>query len=179
MQTNIEQEMHAVEKGCANMDADLKTKQDANSQNSQNNAIKTINYFFSSSKVDADKGKSSELMQEVHNTFQDVFNGIVCFEGISSLQLKPDSKLYQVPPRCVTYALQKPFNEELELLQKMDIITTLGVGEMAEWCNSFVLVPKVNGKVRLCLDPARLNQALIRPIHRVLHSTTYCLGLTM
>ena len=60
--TNIEQEMYAVEKGCANTDADLKTKQDANSQNGQNNEIKTINYFFLSSIVDADKRKSSELM---------------------------------------------------------------------------------------------------------------------
>ena len=48
----------------------------------------------------------------------------------------------------------------------MDIITPLGVDETAEWCNSFVLVSKVNGKVRLCLDPVRLNQALIRPVHR-------------
>ena len=48
----------------------------------------------------------------------------------------------------------------------MDIITPLGVDEMAEWCNSFVLVPKANGKVRLCLDPARLNEVLIRPFHR-------------
>ena len=46
----------------------------------------------------------------------------------------------------------------------MDIITPLGV--VVEWCNSFVLVPKANGKVRLCLDLARLNQALIRPIYR-------------
>ena len=29
-----------------------------------------------------------------------------------------------------------------------------------------MLVPKANGKVLLCLDPAQLNQALIRPIHR-------------
>ena len=29
-----------------------------------------------------------------------------------------------------------------------------------------MLVPKANGKARLCLDPAQLNQALIRPIHR-------------
>ena len=58
-----------VEKGCANMDADLKTKQGANGQNGQNNANKTINYFFSSSNVDADKRKSSELMQEIHNIF--------------------------------------------------------------------------------------------------------------
>ena len=66
----------------------------------------------------------------------------------------------------MAYALQKPFKEELEHLQKMDTITPLGVDEIAEWCNSFVLVPKANGKVRLCLDPARLNQALISSIHR-------------
>ena len=41
-----------------------------------------------------------------------------------------------------------------------------GVNETAEWCNSFVLVPKANGKVQICLDPAQLNQALIRLIHR-------------
>ena len=41
---------------------------------------------------------------------------------------------------------------------------TLGMVETGEWCNSFVLVP--NGEVRLCPDPAILNQALIRPVHR-------------
>ena len=47
----------------------------------------------------------------------------------------------------------------------MDIITPLGIDETMEWCNTFGLVYKANGKVRLCLDPARLNQALIRPVH--------------
>ena len=105
-------------------------------------------------------------MQEIHNTFGDVFNGTGCFKGTFSLQLKPDSKPYQVPPRHVAYALQKPIKEELKHLQKMEIITPLGVDEMTEWCNSFVLVPEANHKVRFCLDPARLNHALIRPIHR-------------
>ena len=59
--TNIEQDMHVVEKGCANMDGDLKTKQGANGQNSKINVNKTINYFFLSSNVDADKRKSSKL----------------------------------------------------------------------------------------------------------------------
>ena len=49
---------------------------------------------------------------------------------------------------------------------KQDIIAAQGVDETAEWCNSFVLVPKANGRVMLCLDPAWLNQALIRPMHR-------------
>ena len=48
----------------------------------------------------------------------------------------------------------------------MDIITPLRVDKIGEWCCSFVLVPKTNGKVRLCLDLVRLNQASIRTIHR-------------
>ena len=46
------------------------------------------------------------------------------------------------------------------------MITPLGIDEMAEWCSSIVPVPEPNGKVRLCLDMARLNKALIRPVHR-------------
>ena len=62
--------------------------------------------------------------------------------------------------------LKKSFKEELQQLHELDIITPLGIDETAEWCNGFVLVPKANGKVWLCLDPVQLNQALIRPIHR-------------
>ena len=94
------------------------------------------------------------MTQKTHNKFSDIFNSTGCFKGTFSLQLKPDSKPYQAPPRYVAYVLQKLFKEELERLHKMDIIAPLGVDEMAEWCNSFVLVTKANGKVWLCLDPA-------------------------
>ena len=46
---------------------------------------------------------------------------------------------------------------------------TLGVDETSEWFNSFFLVLKGNGKVWVCLDPARLNKVLIRPVHKALH----------
>ena len=84
----------------------------------------------------------------MHTEFDNVFNGIGCFEGTFLLQLKPDSRPYQAPPRHVAYALQKSFKDELDRLQQLDIITLLGVDKVAEWCNSFVLVPKANGKVR-------------------------------
>ena len=51
-------------------------------------------------------------------------------------------------------------------MQKQQIIVPLDVDETFELCNSFILVPKANGKVRLCLDPARLNKVLKRPIYR-------------
>ena len=91
--------------------------------------------------------------------------GIEWFDGKFSLQVKAHSKPYQAPLWHMAQALQKPFKEELKKLQRQDIIAPLGTDETAEWCNSFVLVPKADGRERLCLDPARLNQAL-RPVHR-------------
>ena len=114
--------------------------------------------------TDTDKRSSIAMTQSIHSRFGNIFNGIGCFKGTFSLQLKQDSKPYQAPPRHVAYALQEPFKEELRQLQQMDIIMPVG-DETLEWCNSFVLVPKANGKVRLCLDPVWLNQALIRPVH--------------
>ena len=139
---NRGQETHAVAEGCTNRDTGVINKQDANSQNDQNNSNKSISYFHSSKDTDADKRKSRAMTQKINKTFRNVCNGIGCFEGTFSLQLKPDSKPYQAPPRCMAYALQKPFKEELECLQGMGIITCLEIDEMAEWCNSFVLVPK-------------------------------------
>ena len=92
--TNIKQEMHNALKNCANTDTDVTTKQDANGQNGQNNTSKSINYFFSLADIDGDKRKSGAMLQKIHDTFGDIFNGIGYFEGIFSLQLKPNSKPY-------------------------------------------------------------------------------------
>ena len=126
----------------------------------------TINYFLPGPNVDNDKRVSVEITQQLQRDFKHVFTGIGYFDGTFSFQAKPDSKPYQVPPRCVDYALQKPFKEELEWLQQQDIMTPLGMDETVEWCNSFVIVHKLNGKVGLCLYPSRLNEALIRLVHR-------------
>ena len=58
------------------------------------------------------------------------------------------------------------FKDKLDRLQKQQVFIPLGVDEMSEWCNCFVLVLYSNGNVRLFLDPAILNQDLIRPVHR-------------
>ena len=104
--------------------------------------------------TDADKSNSKAMTQRIHKEYGEVFKGIGCFKGTFSLQLKLDSKPYQAPPKHIAYVLQKPFQKELQRLQELDIIMPLGVDKTAVWCNSFVLVPKANGKVQLCLEPA-------------------------
>ena len=71
-----------------------------------------------------------------------------------------------MPPRRAVYALQETLNKELERPQRQQIIVILGMDKMSEWCSNFAPVPKANGKVRLCLDLARLDKALVRPVHR-------------
>ena len=61
---------------------------------------------------------SDEITQYLQRDFTDAFNGIGCFHGAFPLQVKRDSKPYQASLRCVAYALQKPFKEELEQLQQ-------------------------------------------------------------
>ena len=125
--TNREQEAYKVVEGCTNINTVGITKQKANGQN-QSNML--INYFYSSKYTEADKRESDAMTQNIHNAYSNIFTGIGCFEGTFSLQLKPNSRPYQVPLRCSAYVLQKPFKEELEGLQEMDIIAPLRVDKM-------------------------------------------------
>ena len=95
--TNNKQEMQTDTDSCTNMKRDAINKQDANIQKDQDMPINPINYFASSSNIDADKRKSIKMTQIIHDKFGDVFNGFGCFEGTFSLQLKPDSRPYQAP----------------------------------------------------------------------------------
>ena len=161
---NMSQEIDATEVYYTNMDiSNFENKDKPTVTINDNNNTK---YFLPGPNSDNGLRMTTEITQQLQREFKDVFNGIECFNHTFSLQVKPDSKPYQVPPRCIGYALQQPFKEELECPKQQDIITPLGINETDEWCNSFVLVPKLNRKVRLHLDPARLNQALIRLVHR-------------
>ena len=84
------------------------------------------------------------------------------------LRMKEGSLPYHTLLRGMSYALQGSLREDLDSLQKLQIIAPLDVDEMSKLCNSFVLVPKANGKVWLYLDPARLNKVPIRPVPLVL-----------
>ena len=79
---------------------------------------------------------------------------------------KSNVKPYQVLLKNLVYALKEFFKKELERRRELQILTALEVNEMPEWCDSFLIVLKHNSTVHLCLDPARLNKAPIRPMNR-------------
>ena len=66
----------------------------------------------------------------------------------------------QNAPRRVPVVLRDKLKETLDDLQQQDIIAA--VTTPTAWISSMVVVPKANGKLRICLDPTDLNRAILR-----------------
>ena len=57
-----------------------------------------VEYFLLGPSQKSDRRASTEITKQLQRDFEDIFNGIGCFDGMFTLQLKPDSKSYQAPP---------------------------------------------------------------------------------
>ena len=109
-----------------------------------------------------------------HDVYADVFTRIGKFSGLPyKFQLKLNAKPTRHAPRKVPIHLQEAFHEEIRNLEALGILEE--TKDVTEWVNSFVIVEKklpinssnshspghsVNKKLRICLDPRDLNEAL-------------------
>ena len=128
-------------------------------------SIETVGTQKEKCNTNVSDAKTSNVKQETHGAKENCTSTDEDLKNTSNVS-GSDNNINTNTPRHVAYVLQKLFKDELDWLQKLHIITSLGVDKTAECCNSFVFIPKGNGKVRLCLDPAVLNQTLNRPVHR-------------
>ena len=53
--------------------------------------------------------------------------------------------------------------KEIDHMLKDEVISP--VTEPTDWCSGFVVVPKANDAVRICVDLAHLNKAVNREVH--------------
>ena len=130
--------------------------------------------------------------QDILSKYSDCFEGIGCFPGDPyKFHLKPEHKPARHAPRKVPIHLESAFEEEIESLVNQGILEE--VKEHTDWVNSYVIVEKDTGnhhssnhtvkkKLRICLDPRDLNEALERePYHTrsVDEITTQLQGMTV
>ena len=114
--------------------------------------------------------------QDIVSQYSGCFEGIGHFPGDPyKFHLKPDNKPAQHATRKVPIHLETAFKEEIKSLVKQGIQEE--VKEHTDWVNSYVIVEKDTGnhhspnhtvkkKLRICLDPRDLNEALERePYH--------------
>ena len=98
-----------------------------------------------------------QLFKKYPRVFSD---GVGCLDGEYHIRLNPQNMPVQHAPRRVPVALRDRLKGTLEQLCEEDILAQ--VTEPTSWVSSMVVVPKSNGKLRICLDPKDLNQAIQR-----------------
>ena len=118
--------------------------------------------------------------QDILSQYSGCFEEIGHFPGDPyKFHLKPDHKPARHAPRKVPVHLETAFKEEIKSLVKQGILEE--VKEHTDWVNSCVIVEKDTGnhhspnhtvkkKLRICLDPRDLNEALEREPYYT-HST--------
>ena len=100
--------------------------------------------------------------QLTEKEYGDLFKGIGVLPGEVKLYIKDDAVPVVNPPRRVPEALNSKLKAELDTMENVHIIAK--VTEPTDWVNSLVVVEKPKtGKLRICLDPKALNEAIRRP----------------
>ncbi|XP_064469713.1 uncharacterized protein LOC135384442 [Ornithodoros turicata] len=99
-------------------------------------------------------------LYEAARPYEDVFKGLGKLKGIVyHMRLKPNVKGVVKPARRIPVALKDKVKDTLDRMEADGVICK--VTEPTEWTSNMVVVAKKE-KVRICLDPAYLNQALLR-----------------
>ncbi|XP_058449173.1 uncharacterized protein K02A2.6-like [Malaya genurostris] len=98
------------------------------------------------------------------NRFPEVFEDTLghCTQTRVQLFLKPNSMPVFRPKRPVPFHAIQKVNEELDRLQKLNIITPV---DFSEWAAPIVVVKKPGGKVRICADYSTGLNAVLEPHH--------------
>ena len=121
--------------------------------------------------------------QDILDVYSDVFTRIGKFPGMPyKFQLKQNAKPTRHAPRKVPIHLQDAFHKGIRNLEQLGILEE--TKDVTEWVNSFVIMEKkapvdsckiptnsssqghsMNKKLRICLDPRDLNEALERELY--------------
>lgn len=116
--------------------------------------------LVSNNEVFATSQSSPLTKDQVLTKFTDIFSGLGKMEG--KLHLEVDESVLPVvmPPRRVPVALKEKLKEEINRLIDAGVLEK--VDEPTKWVSGVVVTAKPNGKVRVCIDPRPLNEALRR-----------------
>ena len=96
--------------------------------------------------------------------FPALFEGLGKLEGPYTIQLKEGAKPFALStPRRIAVPLLPAVKRELQRMEKLGVIRK--IDDPTEWCAGMVVVPKANGKVRICVDLTKLNQSVKRERH--------------
>ena len=98
--------------------------------------------------------------------FPKIFQGLGKLKDCYTIKTKQGATPFALTtPRRIALPLLPKVKAELHV-QRMEQLGVISkVKEPTDWCSGIVVVPKPNGKIRICVDLTRLNQNICREHH--------------
>ena len=100
-----------------------------------------------------------EYAKKLVNNYENVFNGLGTIKVNATIHVDPNVTPVIDPPRRIPHAIEQDVKKELDRMLKLGVIVYQD--EPTPWVNSITIVKKPN-KIRVCLDPTKLNKAILR-----------------
>ena len=98
---------------------------------------------------------------DVEAEFPELFQGLGLMEKEYTIELREGAKPFALSTPCrVAIPLMPAVQKELARMEQIGVISKLA--EPTEWCAGMVVVPKADGRVRICVDLTRLNESVRR-----------------
>ena len=101
---------------------------------------------------------SRRIEQEVKKMYPNLLKGLRELEGEFNIKLIPGSAPYAITPRRVALPLMPKVKEELQRMEKLGVISKVDIP--TDWCAGMVVVPKPDGRIRICVDLTKLNECV-------------------
>jgi len=112
-----------------------------------------------------------QRIEEVRDTPDDykaayptVFPGLGCLKESYTIELEGNAIPFALStPRLIPIPLRGEVREELDRMEAMGVISK--VTKPTDWCAGMVVIPKTNGKIRICVDLTHLKKWVKRERH--------------
>ena len=100
----------------------------------------------------------------IAKSFPQLFKGLGQMTGEYHIKLLPHTTPFALmTPRRIAIPLRPKVKEELRRMEKLGVIAK--VQQATDWYAGMVVVPKSNGKVRICVNLTKLNASVCRERH--------------
>jgi len=109
------------------------------------------------------KSENTGTPKDICKKFPDIFTGLGCLPGKHHINLDNNCQPKVHPPRKVPVALKDKVKKELDSMERQGVIVKQR--KPTDWVSSMLTVVKPNGKLRICMDPKDLNEAIKREHH--------------
>ena len=97
---------------------------------------------------------------DIEKEYSDLFKGKGHLPGKHKIHVDPNVTPVVHPLRRIPISMRDKVKDELSRMEKEGIIKK--VTKPTSWVNSMVVVTKLNGSIRICIDPRDLNKAVKR-----------------